>query len=64
MNEQHRVDGQAIGLVLARAPDDRTERVYNRTQHLNRWRELALKWANFLPLTGAKPCATLVGQPP
>jgi integrase len=48
MNEQHRADRQVIDLMLAHAPDDKTESAYNRAQHLSRRRELAQIWADLL----------------
>jgi integrase len=48
MNEANRNDRQVIDLMLAHAPDDKTEAAYNRALHMARRRELAQEWANLL----------------
>ena len=62
MNERHRADRQVIDLMLAHAPDDKTEAAYNRALHLERRRELAQIWADML-LDGAAPASVLVDGP-
>lgn len=52
MNESHRVDRHVIDLMLAHAPQDKTEAAYNRALHMARRRELAQEWADML-LEGA-----------
>jgi integrase len=52
MNEAHRVDRHVIDLMLAHAPQDKTEAAYNRAIHMERRRELAQLWADML-LEGA-----------
>ena len=59
MNERHRADRRVINLMLAHAPDDKTEAAYNRALHLDRRRELAQLWADML-LQGAAELRMLV----
>ena len=59
MNERHPADRRAIDLMLAHAPDDKTEAAYNRALHLERRRELAQIWADTL-LEGAADPRSLV----
>jgi integrase len=62
MNERHRADRRVIDLMLAHAPDDKTEAAYNRASHLERRRELAQLWADML-LEGAAGAAALTEGP-
>jgi integrase len=62
MNERHRADRQVIDLMLAHAPDDKTEAAYNRALHLDRRRELAQIWADML-LEGATHPSVLAEGP-
>jgi len=59
MNEAHPADRHVIDLMLAHAPQDKTEAAYNRALHLPRRRELAQVWANML-LEGAVDLETVV----
>jgi hypothetical protein len=52
MNEAYRADRHVIDLMLAHAPQDKTEAAYNRALHMARRRELAQVWADLL-LKGA-----------
>ena len=53
MNEAHRPDRHVIDLMLAHAPQDKTEAAYNRALHMARRRELAQAWADLLLEGGA-----------
>jgi integrase len=59
MNETHRIDRQVIDLMLAHAPEDKTEAAYNRALHMARRRELAQEWAEIL-LEGAADLSDVV----
>ena len=59
MNEAHRPDRHVIDLMLAHAPQDKTEAAYNRALHMTRRRELAQEWADTL-LEGAADLAEVV----
>ncbi len=59
MNEHHRADRHVIDLMLAHAPQDKTEAAYNRALHMGRRRELAQEWADML-LEGAADLAEVV----
>jgi integrase len=48
MNESHRADRHVIDLMLAHAPQDKTEAAYNRALHMARRRDLAQEWADML----------------
>jgi integrase len=59
MNERFRADRHVIDLMLAHAPQDKTESAYNRALHLDRRRELVQVWADLL-LDGALDSGALV----
>jgi integrase len=59
MNESHRSDRHVIDLMLAHAPQDKTEAAYNRALHMARRRELAQEWADML-LEGAADLSDVV----
>jgi hypothetical protein len=59
MNERHRPDRHVIDLMLAHAPQDKTEAAYNRALHMGRRRELAQQWADLL-LEGAAELSEIV----
>ncbi len=59
MNEHHRADRHVIDLMLAHAPQDKTEAAYNRALHMVRRRELAQAWADIL-LEGAAELSEVV----
>ena len=62
MNEAHRLDRHVIDLMLAHAPQDKTEAAYNRAMHVGRRRELAQLWADLL-LNEASTAASLAIGP-
>ncbi len=64
MNETHRADRHVIDLMLAHAPQDKTEAAYNRAIHLARRREIAQEWADLLLEGAAEPASVLRGSPP
>lgn len=59
MNEAYPADRHIIDLMLAHAPQDKTEAAYNRALHMTRRRELAQLWADVL-LEGAPDLAEVV----
>ena len=61
MNERFPADRAVIDLMLAHAPKDKVEGVYNRALHLPRRRELAQQWADLL-LEGAVGAEALIGR--
>ena len=60
MNEHNRDDRYVIDLILAHASKDKTERAYNRAEHLARRAELLQQWADLL-LLNAADAQSLVG---
>ncbi|MDB5848210.1 MAG: phage integrase [Rhodoferax sp.] len=62
MNERFPDDRAVIDLMLAHAPENRTEAAYNRATRLDRRRELALIWADLL-MEGFPPAADIVLTP-
>lgn len=62
MNERFREDRAVIDLMLAHVPKDRVEGAYNRAEHLERRREIAQEWADFIT-AGLMPIEDLMELP-
>jgi integrase len=50
MNEREPADRATIDLMLAHTPTNKVEAAYNRAEHMERRRELAIEWAGLLDL--------------
>ena len=53
------MDRYVIDLMLAHMPKDKVEGAYNRAEHMDRRRELAIIWADLI-LEGRPPAASLL----
>lgn len=62
MNERCPADRAVIDLMLAHAPANKVEGLYNRAEHMERRRALAQEWANLL-LEGFSAPAALLSLP-
>lgn len=62
MNERFPADRHIIDLMLAHTPKDRVEGAYNRAEHIERRREIAQDWADFIT-EGLTPIEDLVELP-
>lgn len=62
MNERHPEDSKIIDLMLAHTPKDKVEAAYNRAEHIERRKELAQLWADYL-LDGFPPAEALLEGP-
>lgn len=62
MNERNPADRAIIDLMLAHAPANKVEGLYNRAEHMDRRRALAQEWADIL-LDGLSPAAALLSLP-
>lgn len=61
MNERNPADRAIIDLMLAHAPSNKIEAVYNRAEHGSRRKEISQEWADLL-LEGFKPAAELLAR--